>query len=109
MGIPLWKAEEDRQVAQRELEEARARMYAAQKKYSLAHDALLAAMEAQRTVQPAYSSPESRLRPGLVDGVQHDVNCAYLHAPAFSVKRRPCNCGAIPCSAPNTDAGQRNA
>ena len=49
---PLWKAEEDRRIAQRELEEARAKMYAAQKKYSLAHDAYLAAMEAHRNAKP---------------------------------------------------------
>lgn len=36
----------------------------------------------------------TRLRPGMVDGIQHSLDCTHLHAPAFSVKRRPCDCGA---------------
>lgn len=58
-GIPLWKAEENRRIAQQELEEARAKMYAAQKNYGVAHDAYLAAMEAHRSAQPAYSAPNT--------------------------------------------------
>lgn len=53
--LPLWKAAEEREKAVRDLEEARARMYAAQKKFSLAHDAYLASIERHRNGQPDYT------------------------------------------------------
>jgi len=34
-------------------------------------------------------------RPGLLDGIQHDVDCACLHAPASHTMRRACDCGAV--------------
>lgn len=54
--MPLWKAAEEREKTVRELDEARARMYAAQKKFSLAHDAYLAAIERHRNFRAPFSA-----------------------------------------------------